>query len=130
MSELTLSSFYPNKIIFCDSDLNFEDGIYKVWEREVILNIFIIEKSRIQYHIQYNTSLKKRLITWKFEYLTAEDGTQIHNVWILTDRNKYDLYTSSHWNLYPEEYNIRAKHDLHFNAIWDKFIDHLRTCPK
>ena len=65
---------------------------------------------RIQYHIQYNTLIKKRLITWKFEYLTTDDGQPIHNIWRqLSDTKGYYLYTSSHWNLYPEDHKKRIQ---------------------
>ncbi len=80
MSELQISSFYPNNLIICENDLPFEDGTYEVYERDDILNIFLIKNQRIQYHIVYNIKNKKRLITWKFEYLTI-NNKQVHNVW-------------------------------------------------
>lgn len=131
MSELTLSSFYPNNYICCHNDLNFDDGTYEVLERNVILNIFIIENHRIQYHIKYNTSLNKRLITFKFEYLTADDGTPINNIWRQAyESEKYSLMSSSRWDLYPKEYEIITEHNKKFNDTWNKFINHMQTCAE
>lgn len=131
MSELTLSSFYPDNKICCHDDLNFNDGTYEVLEREVILNIFIVENRKIQYHIKYNTSLNKRLITFKFEYLTDKDGIPIYNVWRQTsENNRYNLLSSSRWDLYPKEYEIITEHNKQFNDSWDKFVNHMRMCAE
>ena len=129
MSELTLSSFYPNNTISCENDLPFDDGTYEVWERKVILNIFIIKNHRIEYHTQYNISIKKRLITWKFEYL-EHNGKQLHNVWRQPiDTNVYDLlYSSTNWELYPEEYKKRIEHNKNFNICYDTFINNVKDC--
>lgn len=113
MSILTLSSFYPNNLVCCPEDLPFEDGTYELIERGEILNFFLIKNHRIQYHIVYNRALKKRLITWHFEYLN-KNGQEIHNVWRqlmeserLVDSPNYDLFYTSHWDLYPEEFKLK-----------------------
>ena len=104
MTSITEESFFPNGRIACYNDLPFEDGTYEVWKNDVILNVYQIKNHRITHYYKFNTELKKRLITWLFEYLTAEDGTQIHNVYRhLPNVVDKEMWYSSHWHLYPEE---------------------------
>lgn len=131
MSDYKIPEFYPNDVISCENDLPYEDGTYEVWQRDVILNIFLIKNKRIQYHIQYNTLLKKRLITWRFEYLTHSDNTKIHNIWRQPmDTKDIDLYSSSHWELYPEDLKKRIQHKQNFQAGWNNFTDYVINCAK
>ena len=123
MTALTLDSFYPEGLIKCEADLPFEDGTYEVWEREVILNIFQINNRRILYHYKYNTAMKLRLITWHFEFLTAADGSHICNVWRQPTRTAtQDLFHSSHWHLYPEQYARRQEEKERSKIIWNRLI--------
>ncbi len=103
MSNLTLSSFFPDTLICCPNDLPFEDGTYEVIERGS-LNFLIMKNHRIQYYIAYHLESKTRIFTWHFEYLN-KDGEEIHNVWIQrSSSNKFVLFESTHGDLYPEEH--------------------------
>jgi hypothetical protein len=128
MSNLTLSSFYPNNLVSCSEDLPFEDGTYEVIEREAILNFFLIKNRRIQYHIVFNMERRKRLMTWHFEYLN-KNGQEINNIWRQTmDTDKCDLYFSSHWDLYPEEHKARLEFSQASEKIWNNFVNHIGNC--
>jgi hypothetical protein len=120
---LTLESFYPDNLIKCKADLPFDDGTYEVWEGNSILNIFEIKNKRIIFHYKYNVSMKLRLITWHFEYLTAEDGSQICNIWRQCEETtERDLFHSTHWHLYPEVYKARMEQKNRWNTMWNKFV--------
>lgn len=115
---LSISSFYPFNYnsVMCLNDLPFDDGTYEVYESNDILNIFQIKNHRIQYHIVYNIETKKRLMTWSFEYL-IKNGEQVHNVWRQTmNSNHCEMYASTHWNLYQEEYKHRKENDANFKV--------------
>jgi hypothetical protein len=128
MTSLQLSDFYPDDIILCENDLPFEDGTYEVFKGDYILNIFLIKNHRIQYHIVYNIELKKRLITWYFEYLTI-NNKQVHNLWRqLSDTTELDMWYSNHFELYPEHYNKKIECEKNFNEKWDKFINFMIEC--
>lgn len=125
MPDLSMKMFFPNGYIWCDKDLDFVDGTYEVWERDVILNIFQIVNKRIIYYYKYNTEIKKRLITWIFEYIKGSNGDQICNLYRhLPCIGEKELYVSSHWDLYPNEY----KKILEFKKIadrdWDAFVEY------
>ncbi len=128
MSESELSPFYPNNLVCCDADLPFEDGTYEIYQRKVILNLFMIKNHRIQYHIVYNIESKKRLITWHFEYLNINED-KIHNIWRQPmDTNKCDLYFSSHWHLYPEEHKAHIEFKKNTDMYFTNFINHIGNC--
>ncbi len=124
MTELTMESFYPENIIKCEADLPFEDGTYDVVEREDILNIIEIKNHRITHHHQYNAKMKLRLITWTFDYLTAEDGTQIHNIWRQPRGTiERDMYASTHWHLYPEHHKKHIENTTRSKEKWNNFFN-------
>jgi hypothetical protein len=128
MAELTIESFYPDNRVECLKDLPLEDGTYDVIERESILNIFEIKNHRIIYHHKYNANMKLRLISWIFEYLTAEDGSQICNVWRQPQGTlERDLYTSTHFDLYPEHHKKRLEHAEKSKIKYETFINNLDT---
>ena len=132
MTTITLDSFYPERLIKCESDLPFENGTYEVWESEAILDIFEIKNRRIIYHYKYNTKMKLRLITWHFEYLTAADGSQICNVWRQPTRTAtQDLFQSSHWHLYPEQHARRQEDKERDRILWNRLVvNELNTSPQ
>jgi hypothetical protein len=120
---LNIESFYPDNRVQCTSDLPIDDGVYEVNEGDFIRNTFIIKNKRIISHNKYNTDFNLHLITWHFEYLTDENGNQIHNVRRqLQDEQEQNLYFSTHWHLYPEELKWRNNHTKHFNNVYDNFI--------
>ncbi len=127
---LELKSFYPDDLVECQNDLDFEDGTYEVYQRNVILNLFLIKNRKIQYHIVYNVEKKKRLITWTFEYLKVNDQ-EVHNVWRQTmDTKECDMYSSNHWELYPEHYKKRMEHQKNTQSMWNSFVDHVKDCAE
>jgi hypothetical protein len=87
------------------------------------LNIFQIKNHRITYHYKYNTIMKIRLITWLFEYINLENGEQIQNIYRhLPNVDKKQLFCSTHWQLYPEEYKIKKEQTARFNKVWDRAV--------
>ena len=128
MTLLQLSHFYPDDKILCENDLPFEDGTYEVFECDVILNIFLIKNHRIQYHIIYNIELKKRLMTWHFEYLTINDKL-VNNLWRqLGNTTQLDMWYSNHFELYPEHNSKKIEYNNKFNKEWDKFLNFMVEC--
>jgi hypothetical protein len=128
MEQLKITSFYPNNYICCPADLPFDDGTYEFIERQALLNLIIIKNHRIQYHIVYNMERKQRLITWKFEYL-EKDGKNVENIWRQTmNTNKYDLYSSSHWEYYPEEHIARKEFQTNVDQMWNNISNHIENC--
>jgi hypothetical protein len=128
MTSLSYDMFFPNNKIWCDKDLEIADGTYEIWERDVILNIFEIKNKRITHYYKYNVEMKKRLITWLFEYLKDDNGVQICNVYRNhPDVNHKELISSSHWQLYPEEYKKQLDFKQKFNTQWNTFVMDILT---
>jgi hypothetical protein len=123
MSDEELSRFFPDNKIWCDKDLEIEDGTYEIWQRDVILNIFEIKNKRITHYYKYNVEMKLRLNTFLFEYIKHTDGSEICNVYRkhCDDKQKV-LICSSHWHLYPEEHKQRVDFTNNFNKMWDSFV--------
>jgi hypothetical protein len=128
MTSLTIHSFYPDGLVHCEADLPLADGTYEIWDREYVLNIFEIKNRRIIYNVMYNTKTRERLITWIFEYFIAKDESQICNVWLQPPNTQArNMYSSTHWHLYPEEYKKREDHGNYFIELWDKMFGQQTT---
>lgn len=129
---LTADFFYPDGLVYCPNDLDIEDGTYEIpnpigHTEGCIKDVFVIKNRRIQTHCRYNISKNIRLMMWRFEYLNI-DGNTVNNIWRYPDHNNPDvgdLFSSTHWEYYPKEYEARVAFDKAGSEAYDKMIDQL-----
>ncbi len=105
--ELAIDDFLPDNMIHCPNDLPFEDGVYVIDHSTTVM-----KDHRIQ------TIDRNGLMMWHLEYLTGENGEQIENSYRQFPGQEKEMWSSTHFHLYPQEQQSRREHDEQHRVSW------------